>query len=176
MIKPDLTKNQIRQAIAVTIAIIAMGHFYFTNMTILKDGHSLTLKVTGYDPRDLISGYYLRYQVDYGMDVCQKATKGKDVCVCFDDKLSPLPHKAMSAGHCLEKATCSIKIRGQCKRGHFRAGIERYFIPEDKRHQVAVIPPESTIEVKVDSDGKAVTKGFFVDGTTLEDYLQNTAN
>lgn len=163
------SREYVREIAAVLVGIIAMGYFYFKHQRIVDHGSLLRFKVVGYDPRDLLSGYYLRYQVDYGKKICSDSSQ--EVCVCFQPDKPP-PHRASKVLSCsLAASSCGVYLKGDCQRGRFVAGIERYYIPESKRNVVAVIPEGATINVRVGDEGKGVTEAFFIKGESLEDYL-----
>ena len=170
-----MTKQQIQQAILIIFAIVAFTLFYIKQEVIVAQGKSLIMPVTGYDPRDLVAGYYLLYQVDYGAPVCQNITGEACVCVIANNKGA---YKAEKTVQCRSQPPdCPTFIRGTCAENRFKAGIERYYIPEDKRHHVPIIPTGSTISLKVSAKGKAITTGFNVPTKdksgmiSLEEYL-----
>ena len=166
-----MSKQRIKHLIAVLLAFGSMLYFYLKHQLVLTGGHELILKVEGYDPRDLLSGYYLRYRVAYGMDICQEYGQNP-VCICFGPRQG-VAHQVDPAPSCnMAQMSCNIFIKGRCDGHRFKAGIERYYIPENKRHFVPVIPPNATIRVKVDPNGKAVTEAFYINDETLEDYLE----
>ena len=166
--KPNLLTDSMKQGLAVGVGVAALLYFYVSHKIVVTKGNSVTLAVEGYDPRDLLSGYYLRYRIKYEANLCEQ--QEGEVCACLGMKETGI-FKAWAKPCNEAPAACSAFIRGSCSTGQFRAGIERYYIPEDKRHSVPVIPEGATISVRVDKSGKAVTEGFSIKGQSLEDYL-----
>jgi uncharacterized membrane-anchored protein len=134
-------------------------------------GREVELKVQAYDPRDLLSGHYLQYTVDYGEGVCDEGYHNRsDMCVCLNMLTSPAT--AAWRGECSSRpADCATFIAGSCEYNRFNAGIERYYIPEAFTSQLRQVPPDSTIRVRVASDGRALVQEFLVGGVPLAEYL-----
>lgn len=166
--KTNLLTDTVKQGLAVGVGVASLLYFYVFHKIVVVEGQSVTLAVEGYDPRDLLSGYYLRYRIKYEADLCGK--EEGEACACLERKQTGIS-SAWATPCSQAPSTCSVFIRGRCATGQFHAGIERYYIPEDKRHSVPVIPKGATISVRVDKTGKAVTEGFSIKGQSLEDYL-----
>ena len=123
-------------------------------------GATVRLKITGYDPRDLLSGHYLLYNVDYGRPVdCQQ--EATDWCLCLGAWEGPFSQVTEQA-HCSEISECSSMLRGSCIEGRFKAGIERYYFSEEYVKQLRIVPPDSSIVVALSPTGKGVVKDLLV--------------
>lgn len=163
------SKNGILIALCTPILVLLILTFY--KKYILTVGQPVTLQITGYDPRDLLSGHYLIYRVDYGVkykcdyrrySVNQKANKRLE-------RLSNYP-----AYMCLENKTftrrfpheCGLLIKGRCERGQFKAGIERFYIPESDapRLDKLVRAKKASIVLSVMRDGRAQIKDLLIEG------------
>ncbi len=108
-------------------------------------GYEMTFHVDGYDPRDLLSGRYVLYRVNYGpTDRCDedrqqsldysrndKNNREFEHCVCYSDPPDPDTGYWQSC-ESIEEASCPVFIRGTCNYGRFSAGIEKFFVPEEK--------------------------------------------
>jgi uncharacterized membrane-anchored protein len=140
--------------IAVLGTLTGYRHYVYTT------GQEITLPISGCDPRDLISGHYLAYQIDYDV---------KDIC-------KPIPIPSMPATICLTPKmfsygesppkTCTLFIRGTCESSQFSAGIERYYVPE---HQGEILEKEvrskkASILISVTKNGDALVKDLLIDG------------
>jgi uncharacterized membrane-anchored protein len=136
-----------------------------------QQGREVELNVRAYDPRDLLAGHYLQYTVDYGESICGEGYDNRsDVCVCLNDV--PAPATASWSGDCSSRPDeCEVFIAGRCDPGRFAAGIERYYIPEAYTSQLTQVPPDSTIRVRVATDGSALVQQFLVGGVPLAQYL-----
>jgi uncharacterized membrane-anchored protein len=139
-------------------------------------GVQLELPIQGYDPRDLISGHYLVYTIDYGIEKpCEAAV--------------PLPradqtavNKAMANREpelklCL-RDSCSVWIRGRCEGTRFVAGIERFFIPEEHARQIETLiqGKPSSLVVSIGPDGRAAIVDLKIDGQPWQDALASQSS
>ena len=127
-----------------------------------ETGTVVVLKIKGYDPRDLIAGHYLRFEVDYGKDGLPE---------CGGDGKNR-PARKETAYLCLETKqitpekpeNCRVFIKGVCAWGRFRDGLNRYYIPENRAKELdaAVRKGGYGIEVSVRPDGAAFIKDLKV--------------
>lgn len=138
-------------------------------------GTEVSLKITGSDPRDLLRGHYLRYQVLYGLEseIRRSTDSGRAACLCLS---TPSDGVAQGTwiGACEERDTskCPLFIKGTLEYGAFRAGIERYYFSEDYKSSLATVPAESTITVRVTADGTGYVQGMYVAGEPIEEYAR----
>lgn len=125
---------------------------------ILNSGIEITLPISGYDPRDLLSGHYLTYQVDYGVSpMCPEASSAsRDGYVC-------LTSKSFSYD---EPTDCLTFIRGTCRYTRFDAGVEKFYIPEDRAVELDrdVRDHKASIVLSVTGSGVAQVKELLIDG------------
>ena len=126
------------------------------------------LSIQGFDPRDLLSGHYLRYRVDWKGPVCGPQRYGEQ-CVCLSDEV---PARATWNGACDDRPNgCAHFVRGQCNGGSFEAGLERYYFPESWRGKLVTVPPNATVEVSLTSSGKAIVHQLLVEGRPLSEWI-----
>ncbi len=129
-------------------------------------GREIVLDITGYDPRDLLSGHYLTFRVNYPVDGVCKNELGQPLASEIDNTYVCLkPKQSFSTA---EISDCDLYIKGSCKYGQFIAGIERFYVPEDKASalEVLVRDKKASISVNVTSDGKAFIKDLLIDGVS----------
>jgi uncharacterized membrane-anchored protein len=153
--------------LVVILPVAAMACWLLSLNVALMRAREVTLAVTGYDPRDLLSGHYLRYRVDYGLGSEQNRLTGgyrnEDFCACLTPDSSGIS-KASWAGRCAERdsLSCPIFVKGKSSWNGLNAGIERYYIPEGYQHSLARIPPNASIKVRVTASGTAYVTGMYV--------------
>jgi len=158
-----MIKSQKGVLIALIFPIIALVLLVGYKKYILSFGEEVTLPITGYDPRDLLSGHYLLYRIDYGVKACSrnKYASNKTAYVCLKPKKFSYswPEK------------CKLLIKGSCNRLRFEAGIERYFVPENeaKKLEGLVRDNEASIVLSVLRNGKAQIKDLLIDGKPWRD-------
>ena len=147
-----------------------------------RSGVEMTLPVQGYDPRDILSGRYVTYRVNYGPeDRCSEyifarnfspksqeteAEKNElryqalgekhELCVCYRDPAQPENAYWTDCAD-LDRSRCTVHIRGECQWNRFQAGIERFYVPETQANAYDQIVREkgADLVIKVNSEGKA---------------------
>jgi uncharacterized membrane-anchored protein len=149
----------------------------------LRQGKEVVLKIEGYDPRDLLSGHYLTYRVNYESEdgeVCDGGVSAQDVisgnapsadtdtCVCFGKDGR---RQSLSCSH-MNLDRCEAVLRGACRNRRFIAGIERFYIPEDKARVLdrLVRAGGAEIVVSVPASGRAVIKDLLIDGKSWREF------
>lgn len=146
--------------IALIIPIVGWILLVAYKKHILSTGVEVTRPITAYDPRDLLSGHYLTYTVNYGVeDICKGVSiyyRKKTTYVC----LKP-PKFSLKWPN-----SCELVIRGVCNRGTFRAGIERYYVPKEeaKKLERLVRSNKASITFSVNKAGQAQVKDLLING------------
>lgn len=164
-----------RTLVAVVVPILVLVLWVAKLQLGATTGAEVTLSITGYDPRDLLAGHYLRYRVSYDLEtLCAKASK-EPTCVCLEYSSDAQRHQATWAGSCEELSSKScgpLFLRGVCDESRFVAGIERYYIPEAYSEVLATVPGDASIRVKLDGDGSSQVTAMYVGAERVEDYAQ----
>lgn len=150
------TKRRLLFALAAPIVIlVGLG---LSRQYLRTFGSEVTLPIVGYDPRDLISGHYIVFSVDYGTTALCTNTNlpSSEGFVCLDNR--EFSYEVPTS--------CKQFIRGLCEQGRFNTGLEKYFIPEDKAQSLDQIVRQkrASIVVSVSSTGRAQTKKLLIDG------------
>jgi uncharacterized membrane-anchored protein len=142
----------------------------------LMRAQEVTLAVSGYDPRDLLSGHYLRYQIDYGMTPEPRgdSRQGRQLCACLSTQPDGIA-KASWFGECSGRplSSCSLFIKGVSTWDGMQAGIERYYIPERHQNALAQLPKNATIKVRVAKSGTAYVTDMYVGSTPLLEWAES---
>ena len=134
-----------------------------------NSGEEVILPITGFDPRDLLSGHYLIYRVDYGAEVdCAEQQGQASVCLRPTRGLYP-------AGELPED--CTLFIHGQCDSGVFNAGIERFYIPEAYAQALEqqVRDNQGELVLGVDQQGNAAIRDLLLDGKPWKQTVNRRA-
>lgn len=173
----------IKSIFAVLWVVIGMGAWTYTEWRAANNGTIVEFEVTGYDPRDLLAGHYVIYQVNYGDEpICDlskndpKFAYSLERCLCLNVDLVDRLASASSVEPCDRntKPTCPLWIKGTCNySGRFEAGIERFYIPEAYSRYLLTIPEDTRIIVNVTSKGRALVKDLRIAGETLEAFIAN---
>ncbi|GBF37446.1 GDYXXLXY domain-containing protein [Leptospira johnsonii] len=167
--------------VAVFLPILVLASVALEREFDLRNGKVLILPITGYDPRDLLSGHYLRFQIDrkYSDDVCQKgdyvssavdsaaaSTDGssrltkKETCVCFDSR-EPSEYDVRFYSDCNEvknDTSCWNYIKGECNYGNFNYPFRKYYIPEEgaQKLEEKLREPGAKIQLRIDEKGNGL--------------------
>jgi uncharacterized membrane-anchored protein len=151
-----------------------------------KQGRLVQFAIEGYDPRDLLSGHYVIYRVNYGQqELCKQgntnyfAAQGLSRCMCLQINNGTGLARFKSERQCDDNSApnCDLWIRGSCTySGEFEAGIERYYIPEEYAPFLATIPENSRILVRVNSYGSARVQDLTVNGRGLAEFVSEQRN
>lgn len=130
----------------------------------LESGIRFVLPISGYDPVNPISGHFVTYRVDYGANVCNDFSKKADPsCICLR-KGKEANHSYVPSCNKSLLQECDAFLKGSCKYGRFEAGIEEYFIPENKAEAIdkTVRKGKSKIQISVTRDGKAMVEDLIL--------------
>lgn len=152
---------------ALLIPILALGGLVSHKVYRSYSGEIYTLPIHGYDPRDLLSGHYLIYQVDYGVEgVCSETA----VIEVVDAQLCLKPRAFSYTGF----SDCEALIEGVCKGRQFTAGIERFYVPQQDASKLeqAVMGRKGSIVLAVGRSGQPVIQDLLIEGVSWKLYLQ----
>lgn len=126
----------------------------------LRTGKEVTFPIKGYDPRDLLSGHYLAYTIDYGFEPCKSKLDHYDAYLCIDSKqtFTHLPNN------------CQTIIKGTCRFGSFIAGVERFYATENTALNLQSMIRQHPMRVvlSVAKDGTAQVKYLLVGDQRLD--------
>jgi len=173
-------KNKILP-IALIIPILALVGWVASLSSAKSSGELIRLAVVGYDPRDLLAGHYLNFQVSIApVEPCGTTPQINplETCVCFSKKASTgnsIPEIAESywGGDCASRpADCQIFMRGSCSGSRFESGLNRFYFPEQFAGVLKVVPPQSSVTVSMDRKGAAQLHEFYVAHKTLDQYAR----
>ena len=147
------------------IPIIALLTLAIYKKYVFTTGHQVILPITGYDPRDLLSGYYLIYNVEYDIkNICQDKEYREDkvAYICLN------PRKFSY----IKPYTCDLFIKGACHNLNFKAGIERYYVPKGqaKKLEALVRSNKASIVLSVTKSGDAQVKDLLINGKSWKDH------
>ena len=124
-------------------------------------GKEIILNISGYDPRDLISGHYLSYSIDYGVETT--CDYNNQSCICYSS-LSPPEGTFLTDSDCAD-LKCIAVIKGKCSYSTFNTGIERYYISEveSKELDTKLRKEGAKIRVILPENGSALVKEIIWD-------------
>ncbi len=148
------------------IVVLLLPIFVLAGLTAFRAyvrtfGMEVTLPISGYDPRDLLSGHYLIYRIEYGVGgICPTMDQRRAGYVCLEPKFFSYD----------EPAECNKLISGFCTNSRFEAGIEKFFIPENKARYLErqIQSKAASIVLSLTASGNTQVKDLLVDGKSWE--------
>jgi uncharacterized membrane-anchored protein len=167
----------VRVLLAAALPLVALGLWTARHAWFTSSGTLVEFPVVGYDPRDLLTGHYVTYRVDYGVDkLCDNGGAGSDrescLCLVYEGDGPRVRVDGASACGEMPSQLCTAVLKGYCDGSRFVAGIERYHFPEEHAAELAVVPPHATIQVRVGSNRKGIVTAMHVDGMPVLDWAR----
>ena len=180
-------KQSVLQKLALLVPLLLFTGWTASHELSVRFSKVVRLKAVGYDPRDLLAGRYLQYQVDYGFAVCPDSEQ-RLTCVCLAPGVAltdgPVPQGLVPQGMALAHGTwsgsceqlpasnCEVHIRGMCDNRRFYTNLDRFYMPEWFQYYVTSMPPDSSIDAAVSRNGYATVREFYVGNSTLAQYVE----
>ncbi|MEZ5451454.1 MAG: GDYXXLXY domain-containing protein [Thiothrix sp.] len=153
--------------VSLALPIIALALNAYLKNTQRDGGEEVVLPIEGFDPRDLLSGHYLLYRVDYGVEKgC--GTQDEEASVCLRPMRSIYPQGNLPAD-------CELFIRGRCdSHAGFLADIERFYIPEEYAQSLEdkVRDRKGELVLSVDRQGNAAIRDLLIEGKPWKEAVQ----
>lgn len=137
----------------------------------VEAGTKIILDIEGYDPRDLLSGHYIIFRVNYGIKkMCSgsryRQTK-RDAYVCLrEDGKNYFTYS--------RPRSCLNYIKGNCQGSRFKDGLDRFYIPQKDAPKLdkLVRGKKGSIEVSL-SKGKPIITEMLIEGVPWKEYLES---
>jgi len=139
----------------------------------ISQGKEWKFQVQGYDPRDLLRGHYLRFNLRYnwaeGNSQCENVN---DCCLCLSDIGEIAPK--------VQKTSCEV-AQNQCDgfiSGEFEQSLNRYYIPENYAVQAEQILRDARtgndafLSVSINSQGEPLITDMIIRGESLNELIK----
>ncbi|MEO5365092.1 MAG: GDYXXLXY domain-containing protein [Magnetococcus sp. WYHC-3] len=124
-------------------------------------GVAITLPVTGVDPRDLLSGHYLSFSIQWPLPTSPCPDHLEETALCVAGGPPRYREDDTAA------AACTLWVRGSCRGGQFHNGLERYYVPEAQAAKLerAIMDHRAAVVLSVQQDsGEALIRELLIDG------------
>lgn len=146
-------------ALLLPIAILAANAWLSQQQR--THGDTVVLPIHGFDPRDLLSGHYLTYEIDYGInDETGCPASDIEAVVCL------MPEARVFSSDELPDS-CTQFISGNCdNKARFITKLERFYIPEQyaKPLDQHVQNNRGELLISLDGAGNAAIRDLLIDG------------
>jgi len=151
-----MIKSRKTLIIASLFPIIMLAMLIAYKKYVLATGTEVILPISAYDPRDILAGHYMTYQIDYGIpNICPGLKKtAQRIYICLDTKTFSYT----------KPLQCKLFIRGTCSYNRFTAGIERYYIPENQAEYLSqeIKNKNASILISITKNGHAEVKDLLL--------------
>ncbi len=164
-----MTSKQKRLLFAIVFPILILLGVTLQKHTLRQTGTKKTFRIAGYDPRDLLSGHYLIYSIDYEVpNVCVDGnwSSATPTHICFDTQLF--------INGPVSDSNCKVAIAGTCTGNRFVAGLERFYVPQEKALALEKLVQnrQASIVVSIGSSGQAQVIDLLIDGVPWQEALR----
>lgn len=159
---------------AVLIPVFVLALAMARSQWALSQGQEWRFQITGYDPRDLLRGKYLRYELvlDWDPVPISEEVGGPEqrltACACLLDRGADAGTRLLSVacGEAAEECEHFVRMPSLLK-------AERFYVPEhqaralEKRLIAAAQVDAAFITVIVQADGSVAVKDLWLDGAPI---------
>lgn len=161
--------NRFLLPIALAFPILVLGGIVLIHSLVYARGFDYEFPITGYDPRDILSGHYVVYRIRFPEEVCpdfSRQVEPYDTCFCLTGT-GPEPEGQPVECDSLPRNDCFTWIPGTCEHGRFRTNLEKFFVPESRAQELDRIVRDghASIRITVDRQGHALVKDLLVPQT-----------
>lgn len=178
----EKTKFNLKLLITIIIPILFVVALIFKFEYYLHYGKKWELSISGYDPRDLLMGRYLRFKVNWNWKDKKnlKILPNYNCCVLLEKNNNTNKNPIVSLVPC-DKFKDKDIIRTAVSENYFyrqpldlNIGIERYYIPEKygKKLENLLRAKPASIIISVASGGKTVViDDLLINGKSWRTYV-----
>ena len=148
----------------IALDVVFFGGWIARNEYKSRVGEEVLLPVRGYDPRDMLSGHFVRFRL-----------VAEQQAAAFAD-----PSQTGRVRFCLEKdqddrwkvtkqGTCKVSIAGDADRGSVRFAVERFYVDESRANEVLSFgeAKDTYVRARVDGDGNVQLLDLVVNGKSF---------
>lgn len=138
-----------------------------------RSGERIKLPVEGYDPRDLLSGHYVRFQLKADSEaraLAPNGEEGEEVEVCLEEGGDGFHHVSRLKG---PYDRCSPFLAGRRQPWRIDFGVDRFYVDEREAETVGRIEPgpNTFLIATVDGRGGVHPVDLVVNGVSLHPGL-----
>lgn len=156
----------------------------FMNTMAQNNGSSWHIKITGYDPRDILQGHYITYRYEWNYDekagaACTERGKNSTCCLCVNESGTGHVNPKISRFDCARdwrQQSCSAVIKSKNRYGRTIYPSTKYYIDQNYALKVEQLIREAKndfyIDLSVTENGAAVIRDMYVGDMPLKEYLR----
>lgn len=161
---------QLRLVTALLFPMVVLAANTWMYQQQRQAGETFKFPIEGFDPRDMLSGHYLFYKVDYGIASeygCPTSDIAAALCLRPEKRVYPTDERP---------STCEVYVQGECDASAvFTAGLDRFYIPQEyaMRLETAIAQKKGEIEVSIDKRGNAAILDLLIAGQSWKEAVQD---
>lgn len=167
-------------ALLVPMLLVAKAHHETSAYPVVQ------IKITGYDPRDILYGHYMLYQFDWDWVEGQppsdehRPCHGSGCCLCLGEgHIDPGASIIACDAPKSETPQCAARVKGSYYNDErFHIGHNRYYVAQTRALELERLlqqsPEKFRMGITLPPSGKPRIKGLYIDGQLVEDYLRAT--
>ncbi|MBA6291479.1 GDYXXLXY domain-containing protein [Colwellia sp. MB3u-70] len=166
--------NKILIAVAIPFVLlcllIARAEYH------VKTGEQWNVNITGYDPRDLLRGHYLRFNLAYDWETtAHKCDSGAACCLCLTSTDSQIP-KVNKVSCDVAKTQCDAFIAPEYERS-----LHRFYIAETDGKRAEDLLSEARanknafISLSINKKGEPIIRDLLIGDRPIGNILRETA-
>ena len=161
---------QLRLAAALLFPIVVLAANTWMYQQQRSSGETFKFPIEGFDPRDMLSGHYLFYKVDYAVpstNGCPTSDISAVLCLRPERRVYPTDELPSS---------CEVYLQGECDASTvFTAGLDRFYIPQEYAAalEAKIADKKGAIEVSIDKRGNAAILDLLIEGKTWKAITQD---
>jgi len=146
----------------IALDLLVFGGWIAAEETARFRGVEVLLPVEGYDPRDLLSGHYVRFRLVAEREAVALGAATDDYCLEERDGRHHVTRRRQAPGD------CALFLR-TVQRSEPRFGVERFFIDERRAHEVASVSPgpDTYLRARLGRDGRVHPIDLIVAGRPI---------
>jgi hypothetical protein len=167
--------------VSIAIAILIPLLMAFKSHTDISSNPVVKIKISAYDPRDLLRGHYMRFQYNWNWDQekqKEKNCEGNHCCLCVEAKEVDPKVYVQECRIAKTNASCAHIIRGQSwGDANFFGPPQEYYVDEnialplEKFFQEQHNLQDFYIGLSLPPSGKAKIENLYIGGKSLSDYI-----
>ena len=177
-------------AVLLFLPLLVLGAIILKNERDIAAAKTWRVKITGYDPRDLLQGHYLNFRFDWGLSPEHRlCLPGQSCCLCLDfQQGSTSPRTSIQSCEAATRCATEISLpkRSVCATdaqgcpddvdAFDPEGAQRYFIPESAAAQLDALLANRrhslSVDLKTVSPRRRLFGALYVDDIEWRDYLR----
>lgn len=178
-------KLPLLKSAALLVPVLVLGGISVLHAWNQRNGLLWQVPITGYDPRDLLSGHYLQFSYDWNLldtgqtEFCQEEACG--LCAENPAELNPLVtlQPLAVAQQCPGYIAGTVNSYGEFQINGNVELLDRYYIPEAEATRLDTLLREQpdgamqfVMHLRVNEAGTAFIDTLYLEGMPLEEWLR----